>query len=181
MPQAAVAVALCPSAQLAVGQRLPGHSWHGIMPRDGESRLCKKSLWVGTPLSCLETMSQGCCCQHKEARGSRNLWPEGACGVFLWLWGGGWLVPVPSRSAAWMFCGWRVDVCIGQLWGCQRVLPDHAIPELVLPPSSVRTVPFGAARALWEVLGTGGASRAGPCGAGAFCCSGPVESCCAEV
>lgn len=120
----------------------------------------------------------------------------------------GWLVPDPaallcgpSGAGAWMLLpgsfgaaggGWGRLLLTG--WGCTRsrrwalatlcsgqVLPDHVLPELVPPPSSVRTLPFGAAQALWEVSGTSGASRVAPLGVRAFRCAGLVKCCCAEV
>lgn len=64
----------------------------------GRAALCKKSLWVGTPLSWLETMFWGWCCKHKspEAAGTREPFQPavfscgwgaaGACPPLLWGW-----------------------------------------------------------------------------------------------
>lgn len=44
------------------------------------------------------------------------------------------------------------------LWPCSRqVLPDHAVPKVVPPPSSARTVLFGEAWALGDAPGASGA------------------------
>lgn len=119
-------------------------------PGTGRAALCKKSLWVGKLLSWLETMLRGCCCKHKgnpqkESPGER----EGALPALSWLgllgpgqlWGCGGSPPL---------LGWGCSQ-LGELglWPCSRqVLPDRAVPKLVPPPSSARTVLFGEAWAL---------------------------------
>lgn len=127
----------------------------------GRAALCKKSLWVGTPLSWLETMFWGWCCKHKspEAAGTRELFQPA---VFSRGWGAAGACPPLLCCLAHLglaqgcFCGW--------LWGCRgtptdwpelhperemglshprsgQALPDHG-PELVPPPITVRTVPL---------------------------------------
>lgn len=117
----------------------------------------KKSLWVGKLLSWLETMLWGCCCKHRgnPRKESTGEW-EGALPALAGSGGAGTdlgLQGEPPTARLGLQPAWELG-----LWPCSRqVLPDHAVPKLVPPPSSARTVLFREARALGDAPGASGA------------------------